>query len=216
MPMRMRRTSLVLVLIGLLAEVHLVGAVGYENDFEKSQVGSTPDDFLILDGSFAVQEAAENKFLELPGAPLDSYGLLFGPTDSTGQMASVRILGISKGRRSPTFGLGLNGVPGFKLQVSPAKKQVELLRGDAAVLSAPFNWISGKWTWFRVQLRKASDGTHLMEGKVWMEGQEEPKEWLVSFPVKDLPPSGRASIIGSPYAGTPIQFDDLKVSKLGN
>lgn len=214
--MKIRRFSLILVFIGLLAKIHLWGAGGYENDFEKSQVGSTPDDFLILDGSFVVREAAGNKWLELPGAPLDSYGLLFGPTDSTGQTASVRILGSSKGRRSPTFGLGLNGVPGFKLQVSPAKKQVELLRGDAVVHSAPFNWVSAKWTWFRVQLRKASDGTHLMEGKVWMEGESEPKEWLIAFPVKDLPPAGRASIIGSPYAGTPIQFDDLKVSKLGD
>gem|GEM_PF-3000501 len=135
--MKIRRLSLVLVFIGLLAKIHLWGAGGYENDFEKSQVGSTPDDFLILDGSFVVREAAGNKCLELPGAPLDSYGLLFGPTDSTGQTASVRILGSSKGRRSPTFGLGLNGVPGFKLQVSPAKKQVELLRGDAVVHSAP-------------------------------------------------------------------------------
>src|SRR5437588_932962 len=82
----------------------------YENNFEKAEVGKVPDDFLVLDGAFVVKEEGRNKFLELPGAPLDSFGVLFGPTQSAGVAVSARIHGTGKGRRFPTFGVGLNGV----------------------------------------------------------------------------------------------------------
>ena len=41
----------------------------YENNFEKEQIGKVPENFLVLDGGFAVKEEAGNKFLELPGSP---------------------------------------------------------------------------------------------------------------------------------------------------
>src|SRR4051812_32447324 len=96
----------------------------YENNFEKAEVGKVPEDFLVLDGGFAVQQESGNKFLELPGAPLDTFGLLFGPTETNNVSASARIFGTGKGRRFPAFAVGLNGVGGLKLQVSPAKKLV--------------------------------------------------------------------------------------------
>src|SRR5207302_2909423 len=82
----------------------------YENNFEKAEVGKVPEDLLVLDGAFAVKEEGGNKFLELPGAPLDSFGLLFGPTESVGLAVSARVYGTAKGRRFPTFGIGANGV----------------------------------------------------------------------------------------------------------
>src|SRR3989441_4004925 len=102
----------------------------YENDFEKAALGKVPDDFLVLDGQFAVREEGGNKFLELPGAPLDTFGALFGPTEKEGVAVSARIFGTGKGRRYPTFAVSLNGVGGYKLQVSPAKKLAELYKGD--------------------------------------------------------------------------------------
>src|SRR5687767_2573183 len=98
----------------------------YETDFEKAQIDKVPDDFLVLDGGFAVKEESGNKSLELPGAPLETFGVLFGPTESSGLAVTARIQGTGKGRRFPTFAVGLNGVSGYKLQISPAKKLVEL------------------------------------------------------------------------------------------
>ena len=40
-----------------------------------------PEDLLVLEGAFVVKAEGGNHFLELPGAPLDTFGLLFGPTD---------------------------------------------------------------------------------------------------------------------------------------
>src|SRR5262245_53841295 len=98
----------------------------YQQDFENAKPGTLPDEFLVIDGAFTVQEESSNKLLELPASPLDSFSDQFGPVQSSDVAVSARIRGTAKGRRSPTFGIGLNGVAGYRLQVSPAKKALEL------------------------------------------------------------------------------------------
>jgi len=184
----------------------------YQNDFEQAALDKVPEDFLVLDGRFAVKEEGGNKFLELPGAPLDAYGVLFGPTEKEGTAVSARVFGTGKGRRYPTFAVGLNGqgTAAYRLQVSPAKKALELFKGDEVKASVPYEWQSGTWVRLRLQVRKVKDGQWRVEGKVWAD--KEPSAWLVSFDEKEQPIAGKASIWGSPYATTPIRFDDLKVA----
>ena len=184
----------------------------YENNFEKAELEKVPADMLVLDGGFAVKADAGNQFLELPGAPLDTFGVLFGPTEKDGVAVSARIHGTGKGRRFPTFGVGLNGAGGFRLQVSPGKKLLELFKGDEVVASAPFAWESDSWTQLRLQARKVKDGEWKIEGKAWKQGGEEPKEWLIAFTANAETPAGRPSIWGNPFSGTPIRFDDLAVT----
>ena len=183
----------------------------YENNFEQAALDKVPDDFLVLDGQFAVKEEGGNKFLELPGAPLDAYGVLFGPTEKEGIAVSARIFGTGKGRRYPTFAVGLNGqgAAAYRLQVSPAKKALELFKGDEVKAAVPYQWQSGAWVRLRLQVRKVKDGQWKVEGKAWTD--KEPSAWLVSCDEKEQPIAGKASIWGSPYATTPIRFDDLKV-----
>jgi hypothetical protein len=183
----------------------------YENDFEQAALDKVPEEFLVLDGQFAVKEEAGNKFLELPGAPLDTFGALFGPTEKEGTAVSARIFGTGKGRRYPTFAVGLNGqgTSAYRLQVSPAKKALELFKGDELKTTVPYDWQSGAWTRMRLQVRKVKDGQWKVEGKAWAD--KEPSAWLVTFDEKEQPIAGRASIWGSPYATTPIRFDELKV-----
>ena len=184
----------------------------YENNFEQAALDKVPDDFLVLDGQFAVKEEGGNKFLELPGAPVDAYGVLFGPTEKEGTAVSARIFGIGKGRRYPTFAVGLNGqgAAAYRLQVSPAKKALELFKGDEVKATVPYEWQSGAWVRLRLQVRKIKDGEWKVEGKVWAD--KEPSAWLVSFDEKEQPVAGKASIWGSPYATTPIRYDDLRVA----
>ena len=183
----------------------------YENNFEKALVDKAPDDFLVLDGAFAVKEEGGNKFLELPGAPLDTFGVLFGPTESSDVSVSARIHGTGQGRRFPTFGVGLNGSGGFKLQVSPAKKLLELSRNEEVIASATYAWESGSWTQFRLQVRKVKDGEWNVEGKAWKQRAAEPAGWLISHVEKTEPTPGRGWIGGSPYSGVAIRFDDLLI-----
>lgn len=184
----------------------------YQNDFSKGEVGKLPEEMLLLDGGFAVQEVAGNKVLQLPGAPLETFGVLFGPTEASGLAASVRVHSTKKGRREPAFALGLNGNAGYKLQISAAKKLVELYKGDDVIAKEPFTWESDSWTMLKLQVRKVKDGEYAIEGKAWKQGTPEPDKWTVTFAEKTGPTAGRASIWGNPFAGTPIDFDDLMVT----
>src|SRR5262245_23107012 len=65
----------------------------YRNDFEKAEPGQLSDEFLVIGGDFKVAKEGGNKFLELPGIPLDSYSALFGPTEREGMIASARVYG---------------------------------------------------------------------------------------------------------------------------
>ncbi len=182
----------------------------YQNDFEKSEVGKVPEEIMVLGGEFAVKADGTNKVLELPGAPLDSFAVQFGPSEKENVAASAKIFGTSKGRRAPTFGVGLGGVSGWKLQVSPGKKAVELLRDAEVKATLAFDWKSGEWTQLRLQIRAIKSGEWKIEGKAWQGGSES-KDWMISADEKEEPVAGKASVLGSPFAGTPIWFDELRV-----
>jgi hypothetical protein len=185
------------------------GQILYENNFEKAAAGPLSDDFLVLDGDFSVKESDGNKYLELPGAPLDTFGVLFGPTTNAGVCVSARIYGTAKGRRYPQFAVGLDGQNGYKLKVSPAKDAVEIYKGDESVATAPFHWKTGSWTMFRLRIRPTDGPAWKIEGKVWPQTEAEPKDWTIALDEKAPPRPGRASLWGSPVSGTPIRFDDL-------
>lgn len=214
----MKPTSITALLLGLALASSPVSAAdpqpAYANNFEKLAANATPEDFLILNGTFEVKEEGGNKFIEIPGAPLDSYGALFGPTQKQGVSVSGRGFGTGKGRRFPTFGVGLNGAGGYRLQVSPGKKQLELFKGDTSCTGVPFDWQSGKWIHFKLQVRKTGDAAWIVEGKSWTEGGQEPKDWMLAWTEKEEPVAGRAAIWCSPYSTTPIRFDDLSVAPL--
>ncbi len=211
----MKRAWGLMLLAGLIH--HLIAAepkVVFSQDFSKSDPGSVPDEFLVLDGQFSVKQEGTERWLELPGAPLDSYGLLFGPSESSGVQVSARISTARQGRKFSTFAVGVSGASGYRLQVAPAKKSVELLKGDTVAVTAPFDWKSGEWTELRLQVRKTADGKAIVEGKVWTAGTDEPKEPTVTLPDAEILPAGKSGAWGMPYAGTPIRFDDLKVTTL--
>src|SRR6267378_1283345 len=143
----MRKHMIWLVVFGLGLRAFAAEKTLYENNFENAEVGKVPSEFLVLDGGFTVKEEGGDKFLELPGAPLDSFAVQFGPAENSTLGASARIRGTAKGRRYPTFGLGLYGVAGYRLQVSPAKKALELYKDQELKATAVFDWISGQWTY---------------------------------------------------------------------
>lgn len=186
----------------------------YENKFDQAATGAVPEEFLVIDGGFAVREESGNKFLELPGAPLETFGVLFGPTEQDGIAVSARIFATAKGRRFPAFSVGLGGQGGYRLHVAPAKKRIELSRGDTDKASVPFDWESGQWLQLKLQLRKTGPSEWKVEGKVWPAGKPEPGEWTVSATDTEEPLSGRPSIWGLPFSGTPIRFDDLVVTRV--
>jgi len=186
----------------------------YQQNFDTLAVDTLPDELMVLNGEFAVKAEGTNKFLELPGTPLDSYAVLFGPAEKENESVRARIFATAKGRRTPTFGVGLGGVSGFKLQVSPAKDALEILRDQASQTNVTFKWKSGTWTQFRLQVRKIKAGEWKVEGKAWAGDAPEPEQWLIALDTREEPIPGKASGLASPFSGTPIQYDDLRVERL--
>ena len=182
----------------------------FDESFSAAKVGEVPESFLVLDGQFAVREEEGNRFLELPGAPLESFGVLFGPNEAEGVEVTARILATKSGRKFPTFAVGLNGVGGYKVRVAPAKNALELVKGDDVKALVPFKWASGQWTAFRLSVRKSGAGVRIV-AKAW-QGADEPKEPLLQHDEGEKLPPGKAGVWGMPFAGTPIRFDDLKIT----
>lgn len=207
----MTKTPLCLVALGAGLLLRAGAAPLYQMTFQEAEPGRVPAELLVLDGAFAVRAEGEERFLELPGAPLETFGVLFGPAVTNDVSVSARFFGTGSGRRYPTFALGLGGVNGYKLRVSPGKKQLELLKADTVLQGVPYAWESGRWTHLRLQVRTAGGGWKI-EGKAWTEGAAEPAEWTIVREETEAPRPGRASIWGAPFAGTPIRFDDLTLS----
>lgn len=180
-------------------------------DFSTLPDGPLPGSFLVIQGEFQVKAVGTNKLLELPGAPLDSHSVLFGPVTNADVAVEARIFATAKGRRMPTIGVGLGGVAGYKLQISPAKGKAELLLDTQVVANAPFDWKSGVWTWCKLQIRQTADSAWNVEAKAWADGSAEPEVWLITKETREVPINGQASVLGSPFSGTLIQYDDLAV-----
>ena len=186
----------------------------FKSDFESANVGSLPEELMVLAGEFSVSDVGGNKALELPGNPLEDFGALFGPAESDGIAVRARVFSESSKRLAPRFGVGLDGVAGYRLLVAPGQNRLQLLKDQEAVASAPLEWKSGTWTWLHLQIREVSAGKWIVEGRAWPDGTPEPNAWSISFEVSEAPPAGKASIWGAPYSGKPILFDDLSVISL--
>jgi hypothetical protein len=124
--------------------------------------------------------------------------------------ATVKIFGTKTGRKFPAFGISLGGAGGYRLQVSAAKKMLEIFKGDDTRASVPFEWTSGTWTVLRIQVRPIGTGC-IVEGKAWPAGGAEPKGWLIKHEAPEAATTGQAGVWGDPFSGTPIRFDDLAV-----
>ena len=187
----------------------------FSQNFEKLEdPEELPDDFMVLDGDFQLVQDGDNTLLRLPGAPLSTYSLLFGPADTENVQVKARARSESQKRRMPRFGIGSSGVSGYKLRINAALKKLELVKGEETVNSADYKWKSGSWTVLLLRVRKTGEASWVVEGKAWPADQKEPEDWLVVFEDSEEPLSGRPSLWGTPYSGKQIDYDDLEVRKV--
>jgi hypothetical protein len=186
----------------------------FKEGFDVANRDSVPEELMILSGQFFVKEIDGNKVLELPGNPLEDFGALFGPAESEGIAVRACIRSESTKRLAPRFGVGLGGVAGYRLLVTPSKNALQLLKDQEVVSTAPFQWTPASWTSLHLQVRKISESKWVIEGRAWANGTPEPKDWSISFEISETPLAGKASIWGAPYSGKPILFDDLSVISL--
>jgi hypothetical protein len=201
--------SLVILTLALTSLLTL--AAPYKSDFTAAEIGSLPKDMQRINGNFAVAEFEGKKVLELPGEPLDTFGVLFGPADHAELDVQANVWSAASGRRFPEFGVGTGDVGGYKLLVLPGQKKLELRKGDDVAAAAEMRtaWKSATWTAVRLRVSKAGENRWKVEGKTWPAEAQEPPAWDVSHEVTEPPTVGRASVWGVPFSGQAIRYDGL-------
>jgi len=113
----------------------------YSQDFQKSDENSMPDQLLVINGTFAVKSEADNKFLQLQGEPLDTFGFMLGNDDTNSIQCAIRAT--NTGKRFPEFGIGLLGPAGYRLWLQPAIGELQIIKGDNVKTGKPYEWKSG-------------------------------------------------------------------------
>jgi hypothetical protein len=195
------------------AALALGAAEKYHTNFSGAEVGKLPPDVQAVTGGYKVATFENDKVLELPGEPLDVFGLLFGPAGAAEVDVRARAWSAASGRRMPEFGVGTGDVAGYRLMLLPAARRLELRRGDEPVTSVETKepWRSGTWTWLRLRVAKQANGHWAVQGKAWPADGKEPQDWQLSHDAAQPPHGGRASVWGIPFSGQPIRFDELGV-----
>ena len=173
--------------------------------------GKPPKEVFVLDGTVAVAAKDGNPALVIePGLIVDA-GAQLGESASGSASIEARVFASKKGRSYPRFGVSLHGMSGCRLNVNVSKKQVELIKMDAILASAPYTWTSDTWTKLKLTATKRGEGDWLVTAKAWPADAAEPKEPLITHEDKTLKGQGKAAVLGTPFSETPIFFDDIKI-----
>ena len=184
----------------------------YSEDFESRPEGAAPAEIILLSGRFTVQKLDSGKALAVAPEPLDGFFAIFGPEKLNQYTVTARIRASRTGRRFPEFGIGGCGAGQFKLWVMPATGKLQIIRAEDVKAEVAYPWENDGWTMLKLRLSARQGGRFAIEGKAWPQGKAEPDQWMIRHEEAEAPPAGRASIWGTPYSGTPIYFDDLKVA----
>jgi hypothetical protein len=171
------------------------------------QSAALPESWIELNGKVTVVDGA----LRLPAEPLELHGVMFGPALLDNLRVDARFRAEAKGRQFPEFGLGLNGISGFRVMVSPGQKKLKLFRNDVLVHEMDHTWVPGDWTHMTFQIQSLPGLKWRVMAKVWHSSELEPKEWQLMWTESVEPLTGRATVWGHPFTGTPIAIDDLRV-----
>ncbi len=185
----------------------------YENDFESLEAGLTPSDFMALQGDFAIVKEEGNTAMQLAAEPIVEGAVQLGPVIDQSGIVMARIKATRKGRSYPRFGVGLHGLNGFRLRVVPAKKEIELARNDDIVQSVEMRWNSGEWYFVELRVQQNSSNW-TVQGRVWPESEARPDLPQIDYIAYESKLRGKASVTGTAYSGTPIFFDDVKITQL--
>jgi hypothetical protein len=194
----------------LWADDRVTGKARVMIDFENFPTGPVPDELMVIDGEFRIVDDAGNKRLELLPVPVVDGAILVGNSIKGAGTIRAKIRAEKSRRAFPRFGVAMHGVSGTRLHVVPAQKIIELLHGEAKIGRADFDW--GGSGWLNVELTlKAVGATWTADARVWPETAARPEKPSLTATLPAAPGQGKGSVIGTPYANKPIDFDDIEI-----
>ncbi len=182
--------------------------------FDDGKPGEEPaDPAQVVQGAFIIADDAGNKVLQQQAEPLDDGAVLFGKSMKAGGTISARIKAGKSRRSFPRFGVSLHGISGAKVRVVPARKAIELVLGEETILATVDfpDWKEDAWSTVEITVSE-KDAAWSAEARVWADGQPRPESPTLSAKLPAAPTGGKAGILGTPYAGKTILFDDVTIT----
>ena len=174
--------------------------------------GDVPKDVFVVDGTIKIAAKEGNKAIMIDPSPITDATAQLGDSSNGSSSIEARVFASKKGRSFPRFGVSVHGMNGYRLIANLSRKQVELIKGDVVVKSAPFTWTTETWTKLRLEVKKSSDTEWSITGKIWAADAAEPKDAAIQHIDASLKGQGKCAIWGTPFAETPIYFDDIKLA----
>lgn len=209
----MRKPFLALLLSTALAATTQAGDLkSYTFDCEAWSEGAPPAEVFVVDGTIKIKSLDGNKAIEIGADPLVDANAQIGTSANGSATVEARVLATKAGRSSPRFAVSVHGQSGYRLMLFPVKKQLQLLKGDEIVQTTPMEWTSGVWTKLKLEVKKGADNKWTIAGKAWPADSPEPKDPQITHEDTGLKGQGKCSVWATPYSGTPIYFDDIKLT----
>ena len=182
-------------------------------DCEGWQDGLPPEEVFVVDGIFKVVTKDGSKALMIEPAPIVDACAQVGESAAGTSIVQAKIMASKRGRSYPRFGVSVHGMSGHRLFVNCAKKQVELVRGEETLATAPCAWTTDTWMNLKLEAVLNPDETWSFKGKAWPGGSEEPKEPAIQHtePKGKIKGNGKVTLWGTPFSELPLYIDDVKV-----
>ena len=180
-------------------------------DCEQWSEGVPPKEVFVVDGTIKIAKKDGNKAIMIDPSPIVDANAQLGDSSNGTASITARVFASKKGRSYPRFGVSVHGMSGYRLIVNCAKKEIELIKNEAVVKTAPFAWATDTWTRLKIEARQQEGKKWVVTAKAWPGDGMEPVEPLITHADDTIKGQGKAAIWGTPFSEQPIYIDDIKV-----
>jgi hypothetical protein len=184
-------------------------------DCEAWELGVPPKEVFVVDGTIKIVAKNGGKAIMIDASPIVDATAQVGDSAAGSASIEAKIFASKKGRSYPRFGLSVHGMAGYRVIVNCAKKQIELIKDDATVKSAPFPWATDTWTKLKLEAKLKEGGKWLISAKAWPADAPEPTDPMITESAVGLKGQGKCAFWGTPFSEMPLYIDDLKLSVAG-
>lgn len=205
----MKRTALLFALLFTVAQAG--ESTSLKITAEDWAEGAPPKDVFVVDGTIQVTSQDGNKVLTVQPDPITDASAQLGVSAAGEASIQAKVLGTKRGRSSPKFGVAVHGMSGHRLLLNAPKRQLELVKNDEVLATAPFTWASGAWVWLKLEAKRGEGEAWQITGKAWAADATEPAEASIKHADQGLKGQGKVSLWGTPYSEQPIHFDDIEI-----
>jgi hypothetical protein len=129
--------------------------------------GDPPAEVFVVDGSLKVVAQEGNKALAVMPDPITDVIAQLGASAAGEASIKARAFGSKRGRSQPRFGLAVHGMSGHRLILNAPRKQLELVKGETVLASAPLTWAPDSWVWLKLEARRSGENGWIISGKSW-------------------------------------------------